>query len=65
VLTERERVVLALLTVGLSNQALAHRLHVTERTVEAHITAIFSKLGLVDAPGVHRRVLAVLTYLRA
>ena len=64
-LTEREREVLALLTEGLSNQALAGRLHVTERTVEAHITSIFSKLGLVDEPGVHRRVLAVLTYLRA
>jgi len=64
-LTEREREVLALLTEGLSNQALAGRLHVTERTVEAHITSIFAKLGLVDEPGVHRRVLAVLTYLRA
>jgi DNA-binding NarL/FixJ family response regulator len=64
-LTAREREVLSLLTEGLSNAALAERLHVTERTVEAHITAIFSKLGLVDEPGIHRRVLAVLTFLRA
>ena len=64
-LTPREREVLALLTEGMSNSALAARLHVTERTVEAHITAIFAKLGLADEPGVHRRVLAVLTFLRA
>ena len=64
-LTAREREVLGLLTEGLSNAALAARLHVTERTVEAHITAIFAKLRLADEPGVHRRVLAVLTYLRA
>jgi DNA-binding NarL/FixJ family response regulator len=64
-LSDREREVLALLTEGLSNRALAARLYVTERTVEAHITSIFGKLGLVDEPGMHRRVLAVLTYLRA
>ena len=64
-LTEREREVLGLLAEGLSNRALAARLHVTERTVEAHVTAVFAKLGLVDEPGVHRRVLAVLTCLRA
>ena len=64
-LSDREREVLALVTEGLSNRALAARLYVTERTVEAHITSIFGKLGLVDEPGVHRRVLAVLTYLRA
>ncbi|TFV92065.1 response regulator transcription factor [Blastococcus sp. CT_GayMR20] len=64
-LSDREREVLGLLTEGLSNRALAARLYVTERTVEAHITSIFGKLGLVDGPGVHRRVLAVLTYLRA
>jgi DNA-binding NarL/FixJ family response regulator len=64
-LTGREREVLGLLTEGLSNHALARRLYVTERTVEAHITSIFAKLGLVDEPGVHRRVLAVLTFLRA
>jgi len=64
-LTVREREVLGLLAEGLSNSALAGRLHVTERTVEAHITAIFAKLGLADEVGVHRRVLAVLTCLRA
>ena len=65
VLTERERQVLGLLAEGMSNRAIAARLHVTERTVEGHITAVFAKLGLVDEPGVHRRVLAVLTCLRA
>ena len=54
---------LGLLAEGLSNRALAARLRVTERTVEARITAVFAKLGLVDEPGVHRRVLAVLTCL--
>jgi DNA-binding NarL/FixJ family response regulator len=65
VLTVRERQVLSLVGEGLSNAALAARLRVTERTVEAHITAIFSKLGLADEPGIHRRVLAVLTFLRS
>jgi DNA-binding NarL/FixJ family response regulator len=64
-LTEREREVLALLAEGLSNRALAARLFVTERTVEAHVTQIFQKLGLEADPESHRRVLAVLAYLRA
>ena len=64
-LSGREREVLELIAEGMSNRAIAGRLFVTERTVEAHITSIFGKLGLVDEPGVHRRVLAVLTYLRA
>ncbi len=64
VLTAREREVLALVAEGLSNRELARRLQVTERTVEAHITSVFAKLGLVEDPGVHRRVLAVLTALR-
>ncbi len=64
-LTGRERAVLTLVAQGLSNRAVAQGLHVTERTVEAHITAIFAKLELDEAPSAHRRVLAVLRYLRA
>jgi len=64
-LTERERDVLALMAQGRSNQAIGDRLGLSPKTVEAHVTAIFSKLGLEPAPDDHRRVLAVLTYLRA
>jgi DNA-binding NarL/FixJ family response regulator len=63
-LTEREREVLALVAEGLSNQAIASRLSVTERTVEAHVQQIFRKLGLELDADAHRRVLAVLAYLR-
>ena len=63
-LTPRERDVLGLVAEGLSNRAIAARLHVAERTVETHVTAIFAKLNLVDEPASHRRVRAVLEYLR-
>ena len=64
-LSEREREVLGLIAEGMSNRAIAARLYVTERTVEAHTTQIFQKLGLPESPDQHRRVLAVLTFLRA
>jgi DNA-binding NarL/FixJ family response regulator len=64
-LTPREREALALLAEGLSNRAIAERLVVTERTVEAHVKQIFQKLDLPASPNSHRRVLAVLAYLRA
>ena len=64
-LTEREREVLGLMAEGRSNQAIAEQLVVTERAVEKHVTSIFSKLELTPASEDHRRVLAVLTFLRA
>jgi DNA-binding NarL/FixJ family response regulator len=64
-LTEREREVLALMAEGRSNQAIAEQLVVTERAVEKHVTSIFGKLALMPAAADHRRVLAVLTFLRS
>jgi DNA-binding NarL/FixJ family response regulator len=64
-LTDREREVLALMAEGRSNQAIAERLFITERTVEKHVTGIFDKLLLPVTPDDHRRILAVLAYLRA
>jgi DNA-binding NarL/FixJ family response regulator len=64
-LTEREREVLALIAEGLSNNAIGERLYLSLKTVEAHISQIFLKLDLRHAEGQHRRVLAVLAYLRA
>jgi DNA-binding NarL/FixJ family response regulator len=63
-LTDRERDVLTLMAEGHSNQGICDKLVLSPKTVEAHISQIFSKLGLRDAPGYHRRVLAVLTFLR-
>jgi DNA-binding NarL/FixJ family response regulator len=63
-LTDREREVLALMAEGHSNQGICDKLVLSPKTVEAHVSQIFSKLGLRDAPGHHRRVLAVLTFLR-
>jgi DNA-binding NarL/FixJ family response regulator len=64
-LSEREREVLALVAEGYTNKAIAARLFIAERTVEAHITQTFAKLGLVDDVASHRRVLAVLAFLRS
>ena len=64
-LSEREREVLGLIAEGMSNRAIAARLYVTERTIEAHVTQIFQKLHLPESPDQHRRVLAVLAFLRA
>lgn len=64
-LTAREREVLGLMAEGRSNRAIADQLVVTERAVEKHVTSIFSKLDLAPAPDDHRRVLAVLTFLRS
>jgi DNA-binding NarL/FixJ family response regulator len=64
-LTGREREVLELMAEGRSNRAIAEGLVITERAVEKHVTSIFEKLGFAPAPEDHRRVLAVLTYLRA
>jgi DNA-binding NarL/FixJ family response regulator len=64
-LTEREREVLSLMAEGRSNQAIAKRLFITERTVEKHVKSILGKLRLPESADDHRRVLAVLAYLRA
>jgi DNA-binding NarL/FixJ family response regulator len=64
-LTRRERQVLTLIAEGRSNAGIAHELTVTVAAVERHVTGIFEKLGLHQSAEDHRRVLAVLTYLRA
>jgi DNA-binding NarL/FixJ family response regulator len=64
-LTDRERSVLALMAEGRSNDAIASGLKISPKTLEAHIGTIYSKLGLEPAVADHRRVLAVLNYLRS
>jgi DNA-binding NarL/FixJ family response regulator len=64
-LTDRERGVLGLMAEGRTNRAIAAELFVSERAVERHVTSIFGKLGLPATEEDHRRVLAVLLYLRS
>lgn len=64
-LSTREHEVLALTAEGHSNTAIAAKLIVSERTVETHMRSIFQRLQLAETPDSHRRVLAVLTYLRS
>jgi len=64
-LTDRERQVLALMAEGRSNQGICDRLVLSPKTVEAHVKHILAKLGLEESPDDHRRVLAVLAYLRS
>jgi len=63
-LSDREREVLSLMAEGRSNHGIAERLGISERGVQKHVTSIFTKLGLADAGDDHRRVLAVLAFLR-
>jgi DNA-binding NarL/FixJ family response regulator len=64
-LSSREREVLALMAEGLTNAGIARRLVVSERTVEAHVRHVLTKLGISESADGHRRVLAVLAHVRA
>jgi DNA-binding NarL/FixJ family response regulator len=64
-LTAREHEILALMAEGRSNHGICQKLYLSPKTVESHVHNIFSKLGVTAAPDDHRRVLAVLTYLRS
>jgi DNA-binding NarL/FixJ family response regulator len=64
-LTERERAVLALIAEGHSNGAIADKLYISRKTVETHVSQIFLKLDIGESRDSHRRVLAVLAFLRA
>ena len=63
-LTDREREVLSLMAQGMNNASIAKALFLTDRAVEKHINSMFHKLGLSEEPDVHRRVMAVLAFLR-
>jgi len=63
-LTDREREVLALMAEGHSNEGICNKLVLSPKTVETHVRHILLKLGIREAPGYHRRVLAILAYLR-
>jgi DNA-binding NarL/FixJ family response regulator len=63
--TEREREVLSMMAEGLTNNAIARRLVLAERTVEGHVRNVLMKLDLPESQDAHRRVLAVIAYLRA
>jgi serine/threonine-protein kinase len=64
-LSEREREVLALIAEGRSNKGIGERLYLSPKSVEAYVGRILRKLDIDESPEDHRRVLAVLTYLRA
>jgi serine/threonine-protein kinase len=64
-LTDREREVLALMAEGHSNEGICNTLFLSPKTVETHVRHILLKLGIGETPGYHRRVLAVLAYLRS
>ena len=64
-LTDREREVLALIAEGRSNKGICDRLYLSPKTIEAHVKHVLQKLDIDESPDDHRRVLAVLTYLRA
>jgi DNA-binding NarL/FixJ family response regulator len=63
-LTDRERELLSLMAQGMNNASIAKALFLTDRAVEKHINSMFHKLGLTEEPDVHRRVMAVLAFLR-
>ncbi len=65
VLTDRDRDVLCHMAAGATNRAIAQRMYLSERAIERHVTSIFDKLGIAATRHAHRRVLAVLAYLRA